>query len=84
MGNNQTVPALVALLDGPNPGAADAALYALGVLRDESVLPIIEAVLGGQDGRDFGVLTPNVQLAARRAQQAIAARKSGRSAKDEC
>jgi hypothetical protein len=39
------------------PSTLDGAFYALASVGDESLLPFIERVINGQDGRDYGLLT---------------------------
>jgi hypothetical protein len=76
LGDARVIPALVTLAQGPHTDVVDAAFYALAGVGDESLLPFIERVINGEDGRDYGLLTPNVRLAARRAKAAITARAS--------
>lgn len=74
LGDGRAIPVLVAVLDGGRDDLADAALYALAEVGDTSALPAIERALARCDSRGYGIMTPNVRLAALRARAAIEAR----------
>jgi len=78
-GDPSVIPALMTLAQSPHTDVVDAAFYALAGVGDESLVPFIERVINGEDGRDYGPLTPNVRLAARRAKAAITSRANRRS-----
>jgi HEAT repeat protein len=78
LGDRRAVSALTALVQSEHVAVIDAALVALGAIGDPSVLPLVERIAAGQDGRNHGILEPNVRGAARRAVADIKGRAVGK------